>query len=161
MHYVFEIEEPLVSIFRNVHSLCLLWVNAVESGYDALCSSLFTFCVCSSCALYSLQCLDDPRVFNQCHFIISHLFAELKKTVTHTECERAHCEKMNGRRWAGGLHGSLLCILEGKLQEDTFHTNTGNFSSGVLKQHRTSWLQHILKSQLIFAALCSLLLQTF
>lgn len=75
-HPVFAIEESLGSIFRSIPSLCLLCVNAVERTCNALWSSLLPFGVCSSCSLHSLQCPDDPRVFNQCHFSISHSFAE-------------------------------------------------------------------------------------
>lgn len=53
----------------------------------------------------------------------------LRKTMMHAECERAYCGKMSGRGWAGGLDGSLLCTLQVKPQEDTFHNNTWNFSS--------------------------------
>lgn len=79
MHPVFAIEESSDSIFRSIPSLCLLSVNAVEKACNALWSSLLPFRVCSSCSLHSLQCADDPRVFHQRHFIISHSFREFEE----------------------------------------------------------------------------------
>lgn len=161
MHHVFEIEEPLDSIFRSVHSLCLLWVNAVESVCDALWSSLFTFCVCSYCALHSLQWLDDPWVCNQCHISISHLFAEFEEDNEACWMWKSLLWK-DEWEWVGRRSWWFSFVyLASKATRRYIPHQHWEFLSREVDHSGMSWPQHILKSLLIFAAPYSLLLQTF